>query len=132
MNELMTMADERDEEIKRLRALADFSKRNLRRCEAPTGFNHSLHSWTLSDWFTALAGEVGEAGNVIKKLNRIRDGVRGCDLTCEQLRANLADELGDVAIYLDLIAQAAGFDLEEIREAKWRKTSQKIGYKETT
>ncbi len=38
--------------------------------------------------------------------------------------------MADVAIYLDLMAQAAGFDLEEIRECKFSKTSKKIGYRE--
>jgi hypothetical protein len=26
-----------------------FSERNRRRCEAPDGFNHKLHSWSGSD-----------------------------------------------------------------------------------
>lgn len=30
--------------------------------------------WSLSDWFTAAMGELGEAANVAKKLNRERDG----------------------------------------------------------
>jgi len=77
---------------------------------------------------TALTGEVGEAANIIKKLNRIRDGIRGNTESLGQLTMMLADELADVAVYLDLLAQAAGFDLETIREAKFQKTSQKIGY----
>lgn len=107
-----------------------FSERNRRRCEAPTGFNHPLSSWSLSDWMTALTGEVGEAANVIKKLNRYRDGIPGNTKSEEELRADLADELADAAIYLDLIAQAAGFDLNTIIEAKFDKTSAKIGYVE--
>ena len=81
---------------------------------------------------TATAGELGEAANVIKKLNRIRDGIPGNadHETPERLLDSLADELADVAIYLDLMAQAAGFDLETIREAKFVKSSEKIGYTE--
>lgn len=105
-----------------------FSQRNRTRCEAPNGFNHKLESWSLSDWITATAGELGEAANIVKKLNRVRDGIPGNADTPEQLRAQLADEFADVAIYLDLMAQAAGFDLEAIRDAKFAKTSQKIGY----
>lgn len=105
-----------------------FSERNRRRCEAKNGFRHTLGSWTLSDWMTATMGELGEAANVIKKLNRVRDSIPGNTATPEQLRSQLAEELADVAIYLDLLAQAAGFDLEEIREAKFNKTSRKIGY----
>ncbi len=108
-----------------------FSERNKTRCEAKNGFNHKLDSWSLSDWMTATAGELGEAANIVKKLNRIRDGIPGNVETPEQLRSMLADELADVAIYLDLMAQAAGFDLETIREAKFAKTNLKIGYIET-
>lgn len=105
-----------------------FSERNKARCESPSGFNHKLDSWSLSDWMTATAGELGEAANVIKKLNRVRDGIPGNAETPEQLRGQLADEIADVAIYLDLMAQAAGLDLETIRDAKFARTSAKIGY----
>jgi NTP pyrophosphatase (non-canonical NTP hydrolase) len=82
---------------------------------------------------TALTGEVGEAANLVKKLNRVRDGIPGNDPLTEspeQLHQALVYELADIAIYLDLMVQAIGFDLEEIREVKFLKTSNKIGYKE--
>lgn len=107
-----------------------FSERNRIRCEAPTGFNHKLDSWSMSDWATATVGEIGEACNIIKKLNRVRDNIPGNKETPQKLREKLADELADAAIYLDLLVQAAGFDLETIREAKFRKTSKKLGYME--
>ena len=107
-----------------------FSERNRIRCESPNGFNHKLESWSLSDWLTATAGELGEAANIIKKLNRVRDGIPGNTETPEQLRAMLAEELADVDIYLDLLTQAAGFDLETIRELKFAKTNAKLGYVE--
>lgn len=105
-----------------------FSERNRDRCESASGFNHKLESWSLSDWMTATAGELGEAANIIKKMNRVRDGIPGNEETPEQLQSKLADELADVVIYLDLLAQASGFDLDEIRDAKFKKTSRKIGY----
>lgn len=109
----------------------NFSKRNRKRCESLKGFNHKLNSWSLSDWMTALTGEVGEAANVIKKLNRIRDNVPGNGtLTESQLKEMLADELADSYMYLDLLAQAAGFDLKTIRNKKFNKTNLKIGYVE--
>lgn len=107
-----------------------FSERNRLRCESLNGFGHDLSSWSLSDWMVAVAGEVGEAANIIKKLNRCRDGVPGNKESESDLREMLADEIADAAIYLDLLAQAAGFDLETIRDAKFEKTSQKIGYVE--
>lgn len=105
-----------------------FSAMNRTRCESATGFNHPLSSWSLSDWMTATAGELGEAANIIKKLNRYRDGIPGNTESEAELRSKLADELADVAIYLDLLTQAAGFDLETIRAVKFDKTSAKIGY----
>ena len=107
-----------------------FSERNRERCEAANGFNHKLESWSLSDWMTATTGELGEAANIIKKLNRVRDGIPGNTETPEQLRLMLSEELADVAIYLDLLVQAAGFDLEKIIEAKFAKTNKKLGYTE--
>lgn len=105
-----------------------FSSKNLTRCEHPNGFNHDLKSWSLSDWMTATLGELGEASNVLKKLNRVRDGIPGNRETPEELRSMFADELADTFIYLDLLSQAAGIDLPAAIESKFDRTSQKIGY----
>ena len=109
----------------------EFSIFNRRRCEARNGFNHALTSWSLSDWMTATLGELGEAANIAKKLNRVRDGIPGNSETPDQLKQNLADEIADTFIYLDLLAQSQGFDLEEAVLAKFQKTSLKIGYVDT-
>lgn len=110
--------------------MSTFSERNRKRCEAPNGFNHKLSDWSLSDWMTATMGELGEAANIIKKLNRVRDGIPGNDETEMELKVMLAKEFADTAIYLDLMVQAAGMDLETIRNAKFNETSRKIGYEE--
>jgi NTP pyrophosphatase (non-canonical NTP hydrolase) len=86
-----------------------------------------LSGWTLSDWFTAAVGELGEAANKAKKLNRVRDGIPGNAETEEELQAGLADEIADTVIYLDLLAQAAGFDLESAIVSKFDRTSERIG-----
>jgi NTP pyrophosphatase (non-canonical NTP hydrolase) len=104
-----------------------FSMVNRMRCEHPTGFNHQLHSWSLSDWITAAVGELGEAANVAKKLNRVRDGVPGNKETPAELRAALADELADAFIYLDLLAQSQGINLEAAVRDKFNRTSRKLG-----
>jgi NTP pyrophosphatase (non-canonical NTP hydrolase) len=107
--------------------LRRFSAVNRKRCESPTGFNHQLNSWSLSDWTTATLGELGEAANVVKKLNRIRDGIPGNDDTEATLRAKLRSELADTFIYLDLLAQAAGVDLIEAVRTTFNAKSDKLG-----
>jgi len=62
-----------------------FSERNRRRCESEKGFNHTLDSWSLSDWMVATVGELGEEANIVKKLNRVRDGIPGDRETSERL-----------------------------------------------
>jgi NTP pyrophosphatase (non-canonical NTP hydrolase) len=109
----------------------DFSVFNRQRCEAEQGFNHKLASWSLSDWMTATLGELGEASNVAKKLNRIRDGIPGNKETETELRAALADEIADTFIYLDLLAQSQGINLEAAVVDKFNRTSAKIGYANT-
>lgn len=70
-----------------------------------------------------LAGEAGEACNVIKKLERERLGRRGSRATVQ----DLADELADVVIVADMIACAAGFELGPAIVAKFNATSEKYG-----
>ncbi|KAA0117843.1 nucleotide pyrophosphohydrolase [Methylobacterium sp. P1-11] len=72
-----------------------------------------------------LAGETGEACNVIKKLERERHGWRGSRATKEQL----AEELADVVICADLCAVTAGIDLAAAVVAKFNATSEKQGLK---
>jgi NTP pyrophosphatase (non-canonical NTP hydrolase) len=89
-----------------------------------------LVSWSLSDWFTAMAGEVGELGNVVKKLNRARDGLKGNKETPGELHAMLAKEAADILIYLELFAQAANFDLVEATREKFNEVSERNGFPE--
>lgn len=70
-----------------------------------------------------LAGEVGEACNVIKKLVREQRGIRGSRASIEQL----AEELADVVICTDLIAMDAGIDLQSAVADKFNLTSEKVG-----
>ena len=102
------------------------SEANLRRCEAAF---HPLDAWSLTDWMTAVAGECGEAANVIKKLRRIDIG-SGFVRPTEQaapLLDDLADELADTVIYLDLLAARAGINLGEAVAAKFNRTSKRVG-----
>lgn len=87
-----------------------------------------LQSWSLSDWAVALAGEVGELCNVVKKLNRVRDGLTGNKETEAELYAALWREAADVFIYLDLFAAVAGFDMLTAVCQKFNETSIKNGF----
>lgn len=98
---------------------AEFSKINRERCESQSGFNHALRSWSTSDWFTAFVGEVGEAGNIIKKLNRVRDGIPGNNTaTTAALREQLRRELGDAFVYLDLLGFCLEYAATDVFNAK--------------
>ena len=113
--------------------MEDFTVRNIRRCEAENGFHHPVQSWTLSDWMTALTGELGEAANIVKKMNRERDGIAGNKKEeVDSYKLMLADELADVYIYLDLFCAAAGINLPEAINRKFLATSMKIGYVDMT
>lgn len=70
-----------------------------------------------------MAGEVGEACNVIKKLERERHGWRGSRATV----ADLAKELADVVITADLAAMQVGIDLGAAVAAKFDEASEKNG-----
>lgn len=78
---------------------------------------------TLAYRGNELAGEVGEACNVIKKLERERIGLRGSRVTKEQL----AEELADAIICIDLIAMQAGISLNKAVVDKFNATSDKYG-----
>jgi len=72
-----------------------------------------------------LAGEVGEACNIVKKIVRKRYRLRGnfSSATVQELENELADAL----ICLDLLANEFEIDLEAVTKRKWNETSQKVG-----
>lgn len=62
--------------------------------------------WSDNEWLEAVIGELGEYANVAKKLRR-------GDLSRMEALPMLADELADVACYLDILAFRVGCDLGE-------------------
>lgn len=80
---------------------------------------------TLSYRGNEAAGELGEACNLIKKMEREHLGLRGSRTTAEQL----AEELADVIICVDLIALHVGIDLSAAVTRKFNLTSEKYGLK---
>lgn len=89
-----------------------------------------LESWSLSDWGIALAGEVGELCNVIKKQNRVRDGMQQRAVRKEELQTMIKMEIGDVYIYLDLLARRAGLNLEDCIRDTFNRISEREGFPE--
>lgn len=78
--------------------------------------------WNTTEWLLALFGEVGEAANVQKKINR-GDYAGEPDIG----RLRLADELADVLTYLALAAESAGIDLQEAITTKFNLVSARVG-----
>lgn len=90
-----------------------------------------ISDWSLSDWGVALGGEVGEAQNIIKKLNRVRNRIINEDDPPEgELKKDLAEELADILCYLVLVAECENIDLESAVIAKFNKVSQRQGFPE--
>jgi NTP pyrophosphatase (non-canonical NTP hydrolase) len=85
----------------------------------------------ITYWTTALAGEVGELCNMIKKMQRVAvGGIDGGssysakDITPEKLR----EEIGGIAIYLDLLASLLGISLEEAIMETFDAKSRQLGF----
>ena len=85
----------------------------------------------LTYWTTALAGEVGELCNMIKKMQRVeRGGVDGgSSYTAKDIsKEMLKEEIGGIAIYLDLLASLLDIDLEEAIISTFNQKSNKMGF----
>jgi NTP pyrophosphatase (non-canonical NTP hydrolase) len=72
-------------------------------------------AWTISDWYLALVGEVGELANLLKKVNR------GEDIP----KRMIEDEIADIQTYLDLLAAKLNIDLAEATINKFNEVSAK-------
>jgi NTP pyrophosphatase (non-canonical NTP hydrolase) len=100
--------------------LKQLKKANAQRCPY---FGHTLEEWALPQWGNAVAGETGELCNVIKKIDRgdVTDKRDGIDL-----REKLGEEVADVVIYLDLLCQRAGVNLEVAIVNKFNKINDEL------
>lgn len=87
--------------------------------------------WSGADWSNAMCGEAGEAANVVKKMRRIETNIakRG-DESTDGLRQMLGDELADVLIYADLLANHYGLDLAAHVRGKFNEVSERHGFEE--
>jgi NTP pyrophosphatase (non-canonical NTP hydrolase) len=91
-----------------------------------------IEEWTLSDWFVAMAGEAGEACNAVKKLRRVELDMAQVTgpKTIEAAKAEIAKELGDTFLYLDLCAQRLGLRLEDCIRDTFNRVSEREGFPE--
>lgn len=108
---------------------ADLRAANLSRVRKWHGWK-GVHSWDLNKWAIAMVGEAGELCNVVKKLNRVEEGLTGNKETEGELRAMLLKEIADVAIYLDLLAASQGIELAEAIVWKFNEVSERNGFPE--
>ena len=73
--------------------------------------------WSLNDWGVALAGEVGEACNLLKKLRR------GEPIDPKEI----AFEIADAVVYADVLLTHLGFRLEDVTVEKFNIVSRRMG-----
>lgn len=101
---------------------ADIRSVNVRRAEE--SFNHRLTDWTIAEWTNAMAGEVGEACNLAKKMIR---GDYPDMYALADAQRELGKELADVVLYADLAAAFCGIDLGAAVRAKFNEVSRRRG-----
>ncbi len=91
-----------------------------------------LEEWSVSDWGVAMAGEAGEVCDAIKKLRRIECALESGNAkqpkTREQAVAAIAQEIGDTFIYLDLLAQRLGLNIEDCISDTFNRISEREGF----
>lgn len=110
-----------------------FTEINVQRCKLwHQGFPNDVF-WNLADWSNAVCGEVGELANVVKKIRRhdSPDTKKGADdPSREELLLKMADEIGDVYAYLDLLVVKAGIDIKAAITRKFNAVSVREGWPE--
>lgn len=95
---------------------------------------HKEDNWSPSDWAVAAAGELGEACNAVKKLRRVEDGYANINDPGRQLETRQAaiavvgEELADTVLYILLLANNLGINLEAEIISKFNRTSERYGF----
>lgn len=93
---------------------------------------HNNQPWSLMEWGCAMAGEAGEACNAAKKYQRVLTGIASTinPESLEKAKADLATEIGDTLVYLDLLASEAGIDLAQAVRDTFNRVSIREGFPE--
>jgi NTP pyrophosphatase (non-canonical NTP hydrolase) len=74
-----------------------------------------------------LGGETGEVLEAIKKLARMMRGMKGGVKDAAEAKKAIEEEIGDVLISLDRVAEFFDIDIEEATKKKFNKTSKQKG-----
>jgi len=99
--------------------LQNLRNKNVARCK--DGFGKEVTDWSEMQWGCAIAGEVGELCNILKK--RERDADTSGKLSNEEV----GKEIADAILYLDLLAARVGIDLESAIVQKFNEVSARRG-----
>lgn len=87
-------------------------------------YDDALNTASLSYFGNALAGEVGETCNLIKKIDRAKLIDKFTDVIPA---SEVGKELADIIIYADLIATKLGLSLGECVKQKFNEVSERLG-----
>jgi NTP pyrophosphatase (non-canonical NTP hydrolase) len=120
---------------------AQLAQVNIKRCRKW----HDPEEWSAQMWGLAMTGEAGEfataivalltvgaagqVANALKKLRRHDDGISQIT-DREVLLRNVAMEIGDTAVYLDLLAQRLGLKFEDCIRDTFNRVSEREGFPE--
>ncbi len=87
-----------------------------------------INDWSPAEWACAMAGECSEVCNAVVKLMRVYDSTNTekDPQTIQEARQAIADELGDLITYADLLAARLGIDLSMAVKRKFNAVSKRI------
>jgi hypothetical protein len=106
----------------------EFQSMNMERCRRAFPM---CADWTMNDWAVALAGEVGELCNLLKKDRRglATDERYDLDGPYQELaRGNVLSELADIITYADLMISKLSESTAEQVMTKFNEVSGRVGY----
>lgn len=106
------------------------SEANRSRCAE---WHKDMEPWTGADWGNAMAGEAGEACNIVKKLRRLEtkmrdDGLRPHEQDALGLIEKLGHEIADTYLYLDLLAGHYDIKMSKVIRRKFNLVSEQRGF----
>jgi NTP pyrophosphatase (non-canonical NTP hydrolase) len=107
----------------------DVSKPNRARLKR---WHRNAEGWSCGDTSNGMVGEAGEAANIVKKIRRIETGIVEDPDGSKRSAfvADLADELADVFLYLDLLADEFNINLPHAIRRKFNRVSRELGFPE--